>query len=157
MDEDSVKNGFVFYRSFLEIVLMFPKKDQGRMLRAVIELGLNGMIDENLPLAMKTALHQMQATFIATEKRREINSKNGKKGGAPKGNQNAKRKNGQKQPKTTENNPETTENNLKDKENRKGNIKDNTFSIRKGNETSSGMAPLEEGQPSDDDKYPWEN
>ena len=37
------------------------------------------------------------------EKKRETNSENGKKGGAPKGNQNA-RKNDQNQPKTTENN-----------------------------------------------------
>lgn len=143
------RDAFVFYRSFYDVVKMFPKREQNRMLIAIIELGLTDTIDETLPLRMRAALRQMQESVNSAQKRREINQKNGKKGGAPKGNQNASKKNNQNNPSVEQ---KTTENNLKEKENGKGNAKANTFSIRKGDNTSSGMAPLDEGQPSDDEE-----
>lgn len=145
MDE---RDGFLFYKSFYDVVKALPQRDQKRMLVAIIELGLTDTIDETLPTWMKATLIQIQATINAAQKRRKIGHENGKKGGAPRGNQNAAKKNNQlvdsKQPKE------------KEKENGKGNAKANTFSIRKGNNTSSGMASPNGGQPSDDDESDWE-
>lgn len=143
------RDAFVFYRSFYDVVKMMPKRDQNRMLIAIIELGLTDTIDESLPIMMKASLIQIQASINAAQKRRKTAQENGKKGGAPKGNQNASKKNNQNNPSVEQ---KTTENNLKEKENGKGNAKANTFSIRKGDNTSSGMAPLDEGQPSDDEE-----
>ena len=143
------RDAFVFYKSFYDVVKMFPKRDQNRMLVAIIELGLTNTIDETLPLKMRAALRQMQESVNSAQKRREINQRNGKKGGAPKGNQNASKKNNQNNPSVES---KTTENNLKEKENRKGNAKANTFTIRKGY-TSSDLASPDGGQSSDDDEW----
>lgn len=140
------RDGFLFYKSFYDVVKELPKRDQNRMLIAIIELGLTDTIDETLPIRMKAALIQIRASINAAQKKRDQARENGKKGGAPVGNQNASKK-------KDKNNQSVDLKQPKEKENRKGNAKANTFTIRKGYNTSSGMAILEGGQPSDDSDW----
>lgn len=83
------------------------------MFTALYEFAVSGEYDEpenpatDMALSFMTA--QMERDFDKLEKTREINSENGKKGGAPKNNRNAK-----KQPKTTETTKEKEEENNKE-------------------------------------------
>lgn len=141
------RDSFVFYRSFLDVAKMLKnKRDQTKMLLAIIELGLEDTISDDLPLEMRMSLTQMQASINGAKNRHDRAVINGKKGGAPKGNKNAAKK-------------KNNQNNLNSNDNVNVNVNenDNDIIINDNVETSSGMAPLEEGQPSDDDKYPWEN
>ena len=98
------KDSFVFYRSFAETVKMLPKMtDRYNLVMAIIDFALDGTENEDLPLAAKMAMHQIAASIDGAQKRRAASVANGKKGGAPRGNKNA-RKNNPKQPKTSENN-----------------------------------------------------
>ena len=91
------RESFVFYRSFYEGIKELPRDIQGEVLTAIMEYGLNGVTTENQKQITKAMFALIKPQLDANNQRFE----NGKNGGAPKGNQNAR-----KQPK---NNQETTE------------------------------------------------
>lgn len=118
MDEN--RNAFIFYPSFTEqIEVIKDVRIKGDLYRAVSLYGCTGEIPDFSdidPLGMLDGLFlAMKRAIDDQHKRREIQRRNGAKGGAPIGNNNARRK-----PETSENNPkqpETSENNLnKDKD-----------------------------------------
>lgn len=90
------RESFVFYRSFYEGIKELPRDIQGEVLTAIMEYGLNGVTTENQKQITKAMFALIKPQLDANNQRFE----NGKNGGAPKGNQNAR-----KQPK---NNQETT-------------------------------------------------
>ena len=138
------RDSFVFYRSFYDVAQMLPtEKERITMLLAVITLGLEDTIDEKLPLEMRTALKQMQASIVGAKNRHDIAVKNGKNGGAPKGNQNArKKKNNQNNLNVNDNVNDNANDNVND------NVNDNSI-------TSPDMALPKEGQSVDGDDGDW--
>lgn len=89
-----MRDSFIFYRSFLEAL----EDLQGEEFKACVLSLANYALDEKEPEAVgvaKTFFKMAKPQIDANNERYE----NGKKGGAPVGNQNAR-----KQPKTTENN-----------------------------------------------------
>ena len=107
----------VFYRSFYEALKLLPTaEDKVIALNAMIELGLDGI--DKVPESPASAVVYVMAKpqILANTERREI----AKRGGAPKGNQNAKKK----QPKTTKTTVGCIENNL-EQPNVNDNVNDN--------------------------------
>lgn len=97
------RDNFIVYRSFYEAIRSLNKNQQLEMFIALFEFGLNGNEVELTSPMLKAMFSLIKPQLQANNKRYE----NGKKGGAPMGNSNAK-----KQPKTdTESNNETTSNN----------------------------------------------
>lgn len=113
----------VFYRSFYEALKLLPTdEDKFKALTSMIELGLDGI--DNMPNSPASAVVYVMAKpqILANVERREV----AKRGGAPKGNQNARKK----QPKTTETTDGCFENNKKqpnvnDNANDNDNVNDN--------------------------------
>lgn len=100
MKYDSV----VFYSSFYEAICDFPEENQLAIFKAIIGYGLTGDIP-NLSGIEKAVFSMAKPQIDANIRRRENGRKGaefGKLGGAPKGNQNA-RKQPQNNPKTTPN------------------------------------------------------
>lgn len=114
------RDGFIFYRSFFESLQCLDDKDFRALFNAICEYGLYGNETELTGL-LKTAFLLLKPQIDANNTRYE----NGKKGGAPKGNSNAKKKseNNLNQPNTTENNLNQPKDKVKDKEKEK--VKDN--------------------------------
>lgn len=125
MDKPPVsRKSFVFFASFRDSIEALPSEYRYEMCAAIYNYALESEMPEfSNPLLMPAFL-AMKPNIDASSKRYDNCVENGKKGGAPTGNQNAK-----KQPRnnqeTTENNQETTENNLnKDKDKNKDEDKD---------------------------------
>ncbi len=98
------KDSFVFYKSWNNVISGLPTDVQLEIYHAITEYAINGNLVELKPLAKVAFAFIKQDIDRDTEKymsKANANRENGKKGGAPKGNQNAKKK----QPKTTQNNP----------------------------------------------------
>lgn len=117
---------FVFYRSFLEAAEKIPEKYQMHFIKSIIFYALDGAEPDfsTLPNAVKPlfemAMIGIKPNINASNRRREASIANGKKGGAPKGNQNAQKqqqnnlkqpRNNLKQPNSTQEQPKTTKNN----------------------------------------------
>lgn len=104
------RDSFIFYRSFYEAISRCPADLQNALFRAVASYGLDRIepdfSDNQMAAAIWTLIRpQLDATY-----KRYLN---GRKGGAPAGNQNAR-----KQPKTTEKQPNVNENvNVNDNDN----------------------------------------
>ena len=94
-------SGVVFYESYYEAVRDLSDADRLSMYDAILDFGFKGEVAD-LPPHLKPLLILIMPNVSASKRRREASIANGKMGGAPKGNQNA-RKNNLKQPK---NNPE---------------------------------------------------
>ena len=99
-----MKESFVFYKSFYSAINELPNEYKLEVLEAIMEYNFNGIIPELTPVA-KAMFLLMKPNIDNATQRYEASVENGKKGGAPKGNSNAK-----KQPKTTKKQPK---NNLK--------------------------------------------
>lgn len=114
MDKPPVsRKSFVFFASFRDSIEALPLKYRYEMCAAIYNYALYSEMPEfSNPLLIPTFL-AMKPNIDVSIQRYDNCVENGKKGGAPRGNQNAK-----KQPKTTENNQETTENNLNKDKNR---------------------------------------
>jgi hypothetical protein len=89
---------FVFYHSFVEALEDLNDKDFRTCIMALIDYGLFGKKGEYKGI-VKMYMSQAIPQIDANERRRHTAMENGKNGGAPPGNQNAR-----KQPKTTQNN-----------------------------------------------------
>lgn len=92
------RDSFVFYRSFKVAVYALPENMQLSIIKAILDYALDGK--EPSPDGVERAILELiRPQLEANNKRYE----NGKKGGAPKGNKNAKKYTANSQ-KTTENN-----------------------------------------------------
>lgn len=91
-----MKKGFVFYASFYEGINELPDENQLHVYQAVVKFAITGEQPTNLTGIEKAVFALIRPQIEANNQRYE----NGCKGGAPKGNSNAKKttKNNQKQP-----------------------------------------------------------
>ena len=110
-------DGFVFYRSFLNAVKLLPQDEQLDFLFALCAFALDEKAPDLKGDMQKAMFELMRPNITASVGRYLTSVENGKKGGAPKGNQNA-RKQPKKQPKTTQENnlKQPSQNNLKQPE-----------------------------------------
>lgn len=115
-----MKDSFIFYRSFYEALQEVDDNTQLNVIKAIIELALNQKETE-LSGISKALFTLIKPQVIANNRRYE----NGKKGGAPKGNQNANKT----QPK---NNLETTKKQPNENVNVNENLNENENKYIKG-------------------------
>ena len=133
-DEKS-RSGFTFFRSFRDAIEMVDKKDQLVLYKAVADYALDGIEPDISTLG---ALGRLCWTAIGPSlKSGYTHYQNGSNGGAPKGNQNA-RKTTRKQPK---NNQETTEPLLNENENEDENEDENEKRSIKTAKRTAFVAP----------------
>lgn len=124
-----MSDSFVFYRSFEEIIEQIPDADtQLKMYKALAAYGLDGKEPE-LPYPLNLVFMQMQASISGAKRRYEKQTTYGRKGGAPKGNQNAKNhgapKGNQNAKKQTKTNNLNVNDNVNDNDNVNVNVNDN--------------------------------
>lgn len=130
------RESFVFYKSFFEAIKELKEKDRLKVYDAICEYALNGNESE-LKGIPKAIVEMAKPVIDSSNNKYKACIENGKKGGAPKGNQNAKKttqENNQKQPKNNltgclEKQPsKTTQNNLNVNDNDNVNVNDNVNS-----------------------------
>lgn len=117
-----MRDSFIFYRSFYEAAQDLEDSDRLKFYDAVLEYALNG--SETL-----TERSSARAVFKSVRPQIDVNNQryeNGKKGGAPLGNKNAK-----KQPKTTKKQPKHNQSTTKKQPNVNVNVNDNANDINK--------------------------
>ena len=101
-----IRDSFVFYKSFLDAIECFPDEVQIVLYKAVTGYALNG-IEPQLNGAEKGVWALIKPQLDASINRRDL-ATNGKKRGAPMGNQNARKKTIQNNSKNnSENNSKT--------------------------------------------------
>ena len=122
----SNKNSVIFYNDQIEICKKHMTAEQfGRLMMALFEVdaGNEPEVDPDIAIAYEFIALQMRIDREKYERICERNRQNGKNGGAPKGNQNAKTtQDNPKQPKTTQNKPNDNDN---DNDNEKENDNEN--------------------------------
>ena len=101
------KDAFVCYRSYIEAIRLLPEDKRWGYFESIMLYALDNAeptFSENIESAIFTL---MKANLDSCNKRYSSSVENGKKGGAPKGNNNAKtfKKTTQQQPNSTQNNP----------------------------------------------------
>lgn len=141
--EDKQKTSFLFNIAWRDVLMDYPAEVRYEVYDAIIEYAASGRLSELKPLA-KMAFsfikYEMDNNQRKYDEKVERNRANGSKGGAPKGNTNAKAK----QPKTTEttqNNPmveKTTETTLNDYDNDNDNDNDKEID-------STDVEPIKKG------------
>lgn len=129
-----MRDSFVFYRSFAEVISMIPDaEDKITLLNALIEYGLNGA-EPDLQYPLSAMFKQMTSSIAGAQRRYQANVENGKKGGNPnfkKGKSNpyySSKKITQDNPKITQHNPDITQDNREitpDNLNDNDNVNDN--------------------------------
>ena len=112
-----MRDSFVFYRSFAEVISMIPDaEDKITLLNALIEYGLDGT-EPDLQYPLSAMFKQMTSSIAGAQRRYQANVENGKKGGNPnfkKGKSNPyyrSKKITQDNPKITQHNPDITQDN----------------------------------------------
>ena len=120
------KGSFVFYESFYNAVNMIDDINiKVQAYDLIVQYGLYGKkVNTNEPI-LKVVFEMIKPLIESTDKRYITSVENGKKGGAPKGNKNAVKKQPKKQPKTTEQTRGCFQNNLNDNDNDNDNVNDN--------------------------------
>ena len=104
--------GVVIPPSFYEAIRDLEPGNRLTILEAVLEYGLYGAMPE-LPPALKGFFLLMQPVIDSSQRRYAASIENGKKGGAPKGNQNAgRRKQPDGQPENNQTNNQTNNHDL---------------------------------------------
>jgi hypothetical protein len=96
-------NSVIILRSYWESIKDLPDEKQLLFLKSIIEYGMDN-IEPEFNGIEKSFWIQIKTTIDSSMKRYNASVENGKKGGAPQGNNNAK-----KQPKSTQEQPETTQ------------------------------------------------
>lgn len=138
------RDSFIFYRSFVTAITMLPTDCQVQMFKAVCDYGLD-MIEPQFEGPHANFLSALWESIRPQLDANYDRFLNGCKGGAPLGNQNAR-----KQPKTTQNNLKTTKTTKTTKNNQKQpnvNVNDNVNENVNANEDSfysSSFPPLSE-------------
>lgn len=97
------KESFVFYKSFYEAINKLPEEYQLELMKVIMIYNFEEELPKMSPV-VEAMFTLIKANIDKASQRYEASVENGKKGGAPKGNDNAK-----KQPR---NNLKTTQNNL---------------------------------------------
>lgn len=100
----------VLYKEIIDAIRLLPLEQQAKIYNAIFDYQFTGQINDE-DAFVKSFILSHKTNFDNMKSRREINTKNGKLGGAKKGNQNARKKKSidnyeekqPKQPKTTEN------------------------------------------------------
>lgn len=113
-----MKDSFIIYTSFYEPIKSLSDKQLGRIFRALFDYRLENevQVEDDIKMAFLFFKNQMDIDERKYNNKVETNKQNGSKGGAPKGNNNARKK-------TTENNrnnrtvKKTTETSLNDNDN----------------------------------------
>lgn len=95
-----MKESFVFYRSFYEAITEVPEESQLELFKAICEYSLNNKLPKLENKISRVIFKLIKPNIDSAKARYAASVENGKKGGAPKGNQNAR-----KQPKTTQEQP----------------------------------------------------
>lgn len=83
MGEDTMRDGFIFYRSFYDSIELLPKKYKYTFVSALCEYALNGVLPESLPGGTMALFNALKPQIDANNRKYE----NGRKGGRPKANQ----------------------------------------------------------------------
>ena len=120
-------DSFVIYRSYIETARKLPVDKQLSFYNWLIDFALDDIEPDfsaespEMQFALDLVFGQIKESVSASLKRYEVCVENGKKGGAPRENKNAK-----KQPKQPEKQPEKQpKNNL----NKNDNVNDNSYSV----------------------------
>lgn len=98
------KDSMVFYRSFLDAIEKMPAESGFSLTKAIIRYGLDGDFPADLDNYSLPLFIAIQPTIDKAKARYKAQCENGRKGGAPKGNTNASKRNNPNQPNSTENN-----------------------------------------------------
>ena len=123
------RDSFIFYRSFYEAINDLPEKSQLKVYKAICEMSLN--FDEIDLSGLSLTIFKLIKPQLEANNKRYIN---GSKGGAPKGNQNATKRQPKGNQKTTKKQPNNNENvNVNDNENVNVNDNINTTSSSSNN------------------------
>ena len=85
-----IKDAFVCYRSYIDAIRLLPEDKRWGFFEKVICYSLDGVDPELQDYDTKLAFTLMKANIDSCNKRYKSSVINGKKGGAPKGNNNAK-------------------------------------------------------------------
>ena len=109
------RDSFIFYRSFYEAINDLPEKSQLKVYKAICEMSLN--FDEINLSGLSLTIFKLIKPQLEANNKRYIN---GSKGGAPKGNQNATKRQSKNNQKTTKKQPNNNVN-----ENENVNVNDN--------------------------------
>lgn len=125
MDEIK-RESFVFYRSFINMVDNLPEDRQLEMYRTIFNYALDG---EECKYEKGTMEYVIWCAVVPQIKANNIRMMNGLRGGAPAGNQNARKT--KKQPKTTENNQEQPNVNVNENVNGNENGNENVNEYKK--------------------------
>ena len=124
MDKPPVsRKSFVFFASFRDSIEALPSEYRYEMCAAIYNYALESEMPEFSNSLLMPAFLAMKPNIDASNQRYDKCVENGKKGGAPRGNQNARKQSNNNQ-ETTENNQETTENNQETTENNLNKDKD---------------------------------
>jgi len=102
-----MKDNFLLKTNQGKVFKELSDEDAGKLIKGIYDYATTGdsKLDGYLKIIFLPIKDEIDKNEENYQKRCEINKVNGSKGGAPKGNQNAKKKgNNQKQPKTTKNN-----------------------------------------------------
>lgn len=114
-EKQPLRQSYTFYLSFEEGLRHLDDHDELIMRRALSRYALYGEMPD-LPGYLMLGFTSWKANVDSSNERRETSAANGKRGGAPKGNQNArkhpKEENNLEQPKTTQNNLEQSNINI---------------------------------------------
>lgn len=111
------RDSFIFYRSFYEAINDLPEKSQLKVYKAICEMSLN--FDEIDLSGLSLTIFKLIKPQLEANNKRYIN---GSKGGAPKGNQNAIKRQPKNNQKTTKKQPN---NNVNENDNENDNENNN--------------------------------
>lgn len=125
-----MKENFLLKKAQGEIFEELGDEDAGKLIKGIFKYVITG--DSGLKGYLKAVFISIKEDIDENEKkykkRCETNRANATKGGAPKGNKNAKTtENNPKQPKTTQNNPKTNENNQTSKKTTQNNVNNHIY------------------------------
>lgn len=127
------KDAFVCYRSYIEAITLLPEDKRWSFFEKVVIYALDGVDPGFNEYDTKLAFTLMKANIDSCNNRYSACVENGKKGGAPFGNSNAK-----KQPKNNQrNNLKTTQNNPNDNVN----VNDTLSSVSEGGGLTASPPP----------------
>lgn len=154
------RGGFVFYHSYYDAVKALPREEKLAFIEALMDYAFYDKTPVFDNATKSIAFGLIRANMDVNNRRYDANVANGKKGGAPKGNANAKRKTTQKQPKNkpkstqeqAKNNPKTTLMNMNMNKNMNKNM-NNSYSYSPNTHKSELLIPLDAETSSQEESY----
>ena len=109
-----IRDSFIIFKNWADAINALPDEYQLEAYKALAEYGTTGVVPENISAVTKAMLISFSVCMENSIVRYNNAVENGKKGGAPIGNQNARKKRTEAdvEPSETAEQPETIENNL---------------------------------------------